>query len=59
MSVFESAKKLITNAKGVNQLDNLSSRLSTVYAYGKNISEEELAELSALIARRRSDMNGA
>lgn len=59
MSVFESAKKLITNAKGVNQLDNLSSRLSTVYVYGKNISEEELAELSALIARRRSDMNGA
>lgn len=59
MSVFESAKKLITNAKGVNQLDNLSSRLSTVYAYGKNISEEELAELSALIARRRTDMNGA
>lgn len=59
MSVFESAKKLITNAKGVNQLDNLSSRLSTVYAYGKNISEEELAELSALIARKRSDMNGA
>ena len=59
MSVFESAKKLITNVKNSSQLDKLSSRLSTIYAYGKNISEEELAELSALIAKRRSDMNGS
>lgn len=58
MSVFETAKKLIHDAKEINQLDALSSRLPTVYAYGKNISKEEIDELFELIAKRRSDMNG-
>ena len=59
MSVFETAKKLINNAKEISQLDRLSSRLPTVYAYSKNISKEEIDELFDLIAKRRTDMNGA
>ena len=59
MSVFETAKKLINDAKEISQLDRLSSRLPTIYAYGKNISKEEIDELFDLIAKRRTDMNGA
>ena len=58
MSVFDTAKKLINDAKEISQLDRLSSRLPTVYAYSKNISKEEIDELFDLIAKRRTDMNG-
>lgn len=58
MNLFDVAKNRIEKAEKVEFLDAVLARLKVLNAKGK-LSEEELAELSALIARRRSDMNGA
>lgn len=58
MNLFDVAKNRIEKTEKVEFLDAVLARLKVLNAKGK-LSEEELAELSALIARRRSDMNGA
>ena len=58
MKLFDAAKNRIEQAQKVEFLDSVLSRLQVLNSKGK-LSEEELAELSALIAKRRSDMNGA
>lgn len=58
MNLFDVAKNRIEQAQKVEFLDSVLHRLQVLNSKGK-LSEEELAELSALIARRRIDMNGA
>lgn len=58
MNLFDVAKNRIEQAQKVEFLDSVLSRLQVLNSKGK-LSEEELTELSALIAKRRSDMNGA
>ena len=58
MNLFDVAKNRIEQAQKVEFLDSVLSRLQVLNSKGK-FSEEELTELSALIAKRRSDMNGA
>lgn len=58
MNLFDVAKNRIEQAQKVEFLDSVLSRLQVLNSKGK-FSEEELAELSALIVKRRSDMNGA
>ena len=58
MNLFDVAKNRIEQAQKVEFLDAVLPRLQVLNSKGK-LSEEELAELSALIAKRRTDMNGA